>query len=178
VANSEDIEIGGLVARLREERGLSQSQLARRVGTSRGRTARLETGPVSPTLPFLQRVVGAMGWELPSEAVGSVGREYGLLVQRAGVNLVEDLAAQDPGELWRRLASADSRIRAVRRLPRASTVRDWVGQAKDITAGAGERPCQGQGRRSQTRWSTRQPPALDPCGSRIRTTLSTVAAAM
>jgi transcriptional regulator with XRE-family HTH domain len=150
VADKVDAETGALVARLRTERGLSQSQLAEKVGTSRKRIARLESGQVSPTLPFVDRVVGAMGWEvsirirggweLLSDAIRGVGREYGLLLQRVGVHRVEDLAAEDPQELHERLAVASQTWRAVRRLPGPAAVRDWATQAGAKTVGSAVRP--------------------------------------
>jgi transcriptional regulator with XRE-family HTH domain len=150
VADREDVEIGALVARLRAERRLSQGQLARRVGTSRKRIAQLESGQVSPTLPFLDSVVGAMGrevgiriregWELLSDAVSGVGREYGLLLQQVGVDRVEDLDREDPEELWERLAIASQTWRAARRLPGPAAVRDWARQAGAKTLGSAVRP--------------------------------------
>ena len=105
---------------------------------------------VADKLPFLQRVVGIMGWEvhiriragweLLSKDIRGVGREYALLLQRVGVDCVEDLAKQDPGELHEMLAAEKQSVRTVRRLPPVQAVRDWVGQAKDITVGACDKP--------------------------------------
>lgn len=52
------------VARLRILRGLSQMELARRVGTQQPSIARLESGRSQPTLPFLRRVAQALGARL------------------------------------------------------------------------------------------------------------------
>lgn len=49
---------------LREERGLSQRQLAERLGTTQSAVARLEAGHVSPSLPTLDKVADALGVEL------------------------------------------------------------------------------------------------------------------
>jgi ribosome-binding protein aMBF1 (putative translation factor) len=46
---------------LREQRGLSQSELATRVGTTQSAIARLESGSISPSLKTLQRVANALG---------------------------------------------------------------------------------------------------------------------
>jgi transcriptional regulator with XRE-family HTH domain len=148
VADREDVEIGALVAKLRVERGLCQSQAAERVGVTSKRIARLESGKVSPTLPFLNRVVGALGWEvhiriregweIPSEAIRGIGREYGLLLQRAGVDRVEELARENPAELRERLVIANRRVRTVRRLSGEAAVCDWVRQASESAVGTGE----------------------------------------
>lgn len=49
---------------LREKRGLSQHELAQRVGTTQSAIARLEAGNISPTLPTLDKVAAALGVEL------------------------------------------------------------------------------------------------------------------
>ncbi len=49
---------------LREKRGLSQRELAERLGTTQSAAARLEAGNVSPSLPTLDRVAEALGVEL------------------------------------------------------------------------------------------------------------------
>ena len=49
---------------LREKRGLSQRELAERLGTTQSAVARLEAGNVSPTLATLDRVAEGLGVEL------------------------------------------------------------------------------------------------------------------
>lgn len=49
---------------LREARGLSQRQLAERVGTTQSAIARLEGGNVSPSLPTLDKIAEALDAEL------------------------------------------------------------------------------------------------------------------
>lgn len=49
---------------LREKRGLTQKELAERLGTTQSAIARLEAGNVSPSLPTLDRVADALGVEL------------------------------------------------------------------------------------------------------------------
>jgi transcriptional regulator with XRE-family HTH domain len=49
---------------LREKRGLSQRELAERLGTTQSAVARLEAGNVSPSLPTLDKVAAALGVEL------------------------------------------------------------------------------------------------------------------
>lgn len=49
---------------LREKKGLSQRELAERVGTTQSAIARLEAGNISPTLPTLDKIAGALGAEV------------------------------------------------------------------------------------------------------------------
>jgi ribosome-binding protein aMBF1 (putative translation factor) len=49
---------------LREKKGLSQRQLAERVGTTQSAIARLEGGRISPSLPTLDRIATALGAEI------------------------------------------------------------------------------------------------------------------
>ncbi|MGC1513913.1 MAG: helix-turn-helix transcriptional regulator [Acidimicrobiales bacterium] len=49
---------------LREARGLSQRELAERVGTTQSAIARLEGGNISPSLPTLDKIAEALGAEL------------------------------------------------------------------------------------------------------------------
>ncbi len=60
----EDLEPAHQIARLRIMRGLTQEQLAELVGTKQPNIARLESGRTTPSLPFLRRVVEALGGEL------------------------------------------------------------------------------------------------------------------
>ena len=52
------------IRRLREARGLSQRELAERVGTTQSAIARLEAGNISPSLPTLDRIAASLGVEL------------------------------------------------------------------------------------------------------------------
>ncbi len=54
-------EIGRQVRELREAQGLSQNQLAGRLGTTQSVIARLEAGGTKPTLRTLERVAAALG---------------------------------------------------------------------------------------------------------------------
>lgn len=58
---AEDLEPGHQVARLRIKQGLTQAQLAEKVGTHQSSIARLESGRVVPRVSFLQKVVVALG---------------------------------------------------------------------------------------------------------------------
>lgn len=53
--------IAGLLIRLRSEAGLSQAELAKRVGTTQSAIARIESGKVVPRLESLQRIARACG---------------------------------------------------------------------------------------------------------------------
>src|SRR5918998_6960907 len=59
-ASSLAIEVGERVRAAREAAGLTQRELAARMGTSQAAVARLEAGTVGSTLTTLQRVGAAM----------------------------------------------------------------------------------------------------------------------
>ncbi len=50
--------------RARREKGLSQEDLALRVGTSQGNISRLESGRHNPSLRFLRKIASALDQEL------------------------------------------------------------------------------------------------------------------
>ncbi|MDO8564661.1 MAG: helix-turn-helix transcriptional regulator [bacterium] len=54
-------EIIQALIRRRLERGLTQAQLARRIGTKQSAISRLESGTVNPTLALLDQVARAVG---------------------------------------------------------------------------------------------------------------------
>ena len=60
-------ELGEQVRRLREARGISQAELARRLATSQSAIARLEAGGVDPKLATLDRLSRALGADLVVE---------------------------------------------------------------------------------------------------------------
>lgn len=51
----------GLIRTLREEEGITQKQLAEKMGAKQTGIARVETGRQSPTLKFLMRIGKAVG---------------------------------------------------------------------------------------------------------------------
>lgn len=57
-------ELAYQIIRLRLQRGLTQQQLAKRVGAHQSSIARLESGAAPPRLSFLRRVVHALGGKL------------------------------------------------------------------------------------------------------------------
>ena len=58
------LEVGGQVRDARETAGLSQRELASRMGTSQAAIARLEAGGVGATLTTLQKVATALQLEV------------------------------------------------------------------------------------------------------------------
>lgn len=60
----EALEPSYQIARLRILRGLTQEQLAEKVGTKQPSIARLESGRTTPSLDFLQRVAEALDAEV------------------------------------------------------------------------------------------------------------------
>jgi len=53
-----------MIIRKRIERGLSQKQLAKKIGTKQSAISRLESGTYNPTLSFLEKVVEALDTKL------------------------------------------------------------------------------------------------------------------
>lgn len=72
------------VFRLRSEAGLTQAELAERMGTTQSAIARMEGGGARPTLETLEKLAGAVG----SELVVGVGRH--LSDNRSIAKLVSD----------------------------------------------------------------------------------------
>jgi transcriptional regulator with XRE-family HTH domain len=60
----QEIAIAVELARLRERRGLSQTELARRTGMKQPQIARLESGAHLPALATLQKLLGVLGGKL------------------------------------------------------------------------------------------------------------------
>jgi DNA-binding XRE family transcriptional regulator len=60
VAAANELEPGYQIARLRLQRGLTQTQLAEMVGTRQPSIARLENGTSVPSLSFLDRIAKAL----------------------------------------------------------------------------------------------------------------------
>lgn len=57
-------EIGAEVRALREQRGWSQTELAKRAGMTQSAMARFEAGGTTPTLPVLERIAEALEMRL------------------------------------------------------------------------------------------------------------------
>lgn len=64
VAESLELEIGYQIARLRILQGLTQEELAEKVGTRQPSIARLESGRSLPSLSFLEKIAEALDAEM------------------------------------------------------------------------------------------------------------------
>jgi HTH-type transcriptional regulator/antitoxin HipB len=60
-------DLGERVRQLRESEGLSQRELAERIGSTQPAIARLEAGGVTPSLGTLERIADALGTTLVVE---------------------------------------------------------------------------------------------------------------
>lgn len=69
VEESLELEIGYQIARLRILQGLTQEELAERVGTRQPSIARLESGRSLPSLSFLEKVAEALDAEMEIKIV-------------------------------------------------------------------------------------------------------------
>jgi len=63
----ESFELAGRVREAREQLGLTQAELATRIGSTQPAIARLEGGGVMPSLVTLRRIAAALGLELVVE---------------------------------------------------------------------------------------------------------------
>jgi transcriptional regulator with XRE-family HTH domain len=99
---------GALIRDARSRAGLTQAELARRIGTSQPVVARLESGSANPTLATLERALNATGHRLRLSAEP----------QPSGVDesLIRRHLALAPAE---RMASLESMYREARKLARA-----------------------------------------------------------
>lgn len=61
--------VAQLIKKARDEAGMTQSELARRAGTSQANIAKYETGRMSPSVSTLERVLHAAGFGLHLAAV-------------------------------------------------------------------------------------------------------------
>ncbi|MGL5349277.1 MAG: helix-turn-helix domain-containing protein [Cetobacterium sp.] len=59
-----EYEIISAIIKARNEKGLSQSELAKTIGTDQARISKLEKGTLNPSLDFLKRIADGLGQEL------------------------------------------------------------------------------------------------------------------
>lgn len=74
LAASKELEPGYQVARLRTLRGLTQTELAKMVGTRQPSIARLENGSTTPSISFLNRIAEVLDAKVEVRLV-SVGNK-------------------------------------------------------------------------------------------------------
>jgi len=75
-AAAESLEPGYQVARLRMQRGLTQTQLAELVGTRQPSIARLENGTSAPSLTFLNKIAAALEAKIEVRFVAEAKAPY------------------------------------------------------------------------------------------------------
>ena len=86
----EELEPAYQITRLRILRGLTQEELARRMGTRQSSIARLESGRTEPSLSFLRRAVQALGGRLEVRIVAQ--EEAEAIPQTAAGSTIEPQA--------------------------------------------------------------------------------------
>ena len=59
--NSESEKLGNNLKRLRTKKGISQGDIARSLGVSRGFVSNIENGKTNPTLATIARLANAIG---------------------------------------------------------------------------------------------------------------------
>jgi predicted flap endonuclease-1-like 5' DNA nuclease len=67
--------------------------------------------------------------------IKGIGEQYSDLLEEAGVDTVKELRNRVPEHLHEALVRTNEAKRLVRRPPSLGLVRDWVGQAKVLSAG-------------------------------------------
>lgn len=68
--SSDEIDIGRRIAQFREERGLSQSALAKQMGSSQSAISQIEAGERNPSFETLRQIAKALGMT-PAMLVGA-----------------------------------------------------------------------------------------------------------
>ena len=97
-----------LVREARKRAGLTQAELAKRVGTSQSAIARLERGGVTPTLAKLDQLVRACGLELEVRLVPADDHDWTLIQRNLRLTPTERLGK---AAATRRLVAAGRRAR-------------------------------------------------------------------
>lgn len=96
------ITIGRLLARRRREAGLTQAEVAARMGTSQAAISRLESGQAMPSLPLLDRYATALG--RPIEIM--FGQPETSPSREERRRRVEAVLGKDPFDPWERMPAA------------------------------------------------------------------------
>jgi transcriptional regulator with XRE-family HTH domain len=98
-----------LVREARKRAGLTQAELAKRVGTSQSAVARLERGGVTPTFAKLSQIVRACGFDLEVRLVPADDHDWSLIQRNLRLTPTERL---EKAAATRRLVAAGRRARA------------------------------------------------------------------
>jgi len=85
--------------------GLTQTALAQVIGTTQPAVARVEAGGVIPSLPFVDRWVGATGYPLTI----TLGESPKTLTSQQKGRLVRDVLGEDAFDPWQRLEEKRAR---------------------------------------------------------------------
>lgn len=107
---------GTVLRELRRGAGLTQAELARRMGTTQSAVARWERGAVAPSLPSLRRLAAACGHRVAFEPVGD----------EAPIVTDDEVARLE----------ANVRITPAQRLAQATTAANFVLRARRAMAAA------------------------------------------
>lgn len=63
-SDSTRLEAARLLREVRKEAGITQEELAKRIGTKKSNISRLESGRYNPSLDFLVKVAGGLGKQI------------------------------------------------------------------------------------------------------------------
>jgi transcriptional regulator with XRE-family HTH domain len=96
------ITLGDKIKKIREERGLSQKEVASSVDIDRGQYSRIETNKVEPTLSTLEKVAKAFGIDVEDffkkEASLTVDSFDKTLVEK--VKIIDELEAEQKNHIY------------------------------------------------------------------------------
>jgi transcriptional regulator with XRE-family HTH domain len=104
----EPSELIDSLVRRRRELGLSQTEVAARMGTSQSAVARLERGGVTPTFAKLGQLVRACGFELEVRLVPADDHDWSLIQRNLRLTPTQRL---EKAAATRRLVAAGRRAR-------------------------------------------------------------------
>lgn len=99
---------GHFVREARRRAGLSQAELAARVGTTQSAIARVEAGRTSPSLEYLTRLVRACGFDIQARLVPSDDQD--MILARGNLRLT-------PEERLRKMIATADLVATARALP-------------------------------------------------------------
>ena len=104
----------------------TQEQLLTDCGSPQGRKALAEKSGISEKL--------ILKWTNRADLarIKGIGSEYADLLELAGVDTVPELAQRNAANLHAKLEEVNAEKKVVRAVPSASSVEDWVGQAKKL----------------------------------------------